>query len=102
VSLNVVVLVGDPSVGKTCFMVRYTKNLIPRTTDPTIGVEYATKNMLLKNEHMVKLQLWDTAGSERYRSITTIHYRNAHGAILFFDLTCPQSFNNLEIWLKDK
>lgn len=55
-------------------MQRYTKNIITKTQEPTIGVEYATKNMLLKNGGgIVKVQIWDTAGSEKYRSLTTAY-----------------------------
>ena len=72
---------GDPCVGKTSFLSRYTRNVITEHLNPTIGVEYSTKCILLKNgEGIDKAQIWDTgilfilAGSERYLSITTAYY----------------------------
>ena len=57
-----VILLGDVSVGKTCLHSRYLKNQLPKTTGPTIGVEFATKNVIMKDGTTVKAQLWDTAG----------------------------------------
>ena len=57
-----VILIGDVSVGKTCLMSRYLKNTLPKTQGPTIGVEFATKNVTMKDGATVKAQLWDTAG----------------------------------------
>ena len=57
-----VILIGDVSVGKTCLLSRYLKNQLPKTVGPTIGVEFATKNVSMKDGATVKAQLWDTAG----------------------------------------
>ena len=57
-----VILIGDVSVGKTCLLSRYLKNSLPKTGGPTIGVEFATKNVTMKDGATVKAQLWDTAG----------------------------------------
>lgn len=96
-----IILVGDPKVGKTSLLTRYTKNVV-KNPNPTIGVEYATKCVLLKNgAGIVKAQIWDTSGSEKYKSITTAHYRRSVGALLFYDLTEEQSFRNTEEWLKE-
>lgn len=98
-----VILVGDPSVGKTSYLLRLTKNIISKTPQPTIGIEYATQSMLLKNgEGIVKAQIWDTAGAEKYKAITTAHYRKSVGALLFYDLTERQSYDNILVWLEDK
>ena len=81
-------MVGNKKVGKTSFVIRYTKNILPKEIPPTICIEYATKQILLDNGRgIVKAQIWDTSGSEKYTSITTAHYRNAKGALLFYDLT---------------
>ena len=58
-----------------------------------------TKKIILENGVVVKAQIWDTSGSERYRSITTGHYRSAVGALLVFDLTDRESFDQLPYWL---
>jgi len=67
---SIVVLVGDAAVGKTCLLNRYIKGTIPKQKTPTIGVEFATKVVQLKNDITVKAQLWDTAGQEKYRAMT--------------------------------
>ena len=77
---------------------RYHKGIFTRIS-PTIGVEFLTKKIVLKNGAVVKAQIWDTSGSERYRSITTGHYRSAVGALLVFDLTDRDSFDSLSYWL---
>ena len=59
---SIVILIGDVSVGKTCLLSRYLKNTLPKTSGPTIGVEFATKNVPMKDGATVKAQLWDTAG----------------------------------------
>ena len=48
----------------------------------------------------IRLQMWDTAGSEKYRAMTTNHYRNAVGALLVYDVSCEESFHNLPYWLE--
>ncbi len=58
-----------------------------------------TKKIVLQSGVVVKAQIWDTSGSERYRSITTGHYRSAVGALLVFDLTDRESFDQLSYWL---
>ena len=59
---TLVILIGDVSVGKTCLLSRYLKNQLPKNNGPTIGVEFATKNVTMKDGATVKAQLWDTAG----------------------------------------
>ena len=66
----------------------------------TIGVEFLTKRIILPDSTVIKAQIWDTAGSERYRCITTGHYRQAVGALLVFDVTERDSFTNLDYWLQ--
>ena len=57
-----VILVGDISVGKTCLLTRYVKDTVNKMTTPTIGVEFATTNVVMRDGATVKAQLWDTAG----------------------------------------
>ena len=67
----IVILVGDAAVGKTCFLNRYIKGTVPKQKTPTVGVEFATKAVELNNSVMVKAQIWDTAGQEKYRAMTS-------------------------------
>lgn len=98
--LVAVIIIGDVNVGKTCLLSRYLKNTLPRTRGPTIGVEFATKNVIMKDGATVKAQLWDTAGQEKYRAITVAHYRKALGCLIVYDITKRSSFNNVKYWLQ--
>jgi len=93
-----VVVIGDSQVGKTNLLSRYTKRIFKIDSNPTIGVEFATKVVPYGSKN-VKLQLWDTAGQERYRAITASHYRRSSGALVVYDITKYQSFVNAEKWL---
>eukprot|EP00347_Sterkiella_histriomuscorum_P011443 403372434 len=79
--------------------VRFLKGSLPKNPAPTIGVEFATKNVVLRQGGTVKAQIWDTAGQERYRAICSAHYRRALGALLVYDITKEQTFSSLSGWL---
>jgi len=95
------VLVGDMNVGKTFLLSRYVKGQVPKSTGPTIGVEFATKTVSLSSGGTVKAQIWDTAGQERYRAITTAHYRRALGALLVYDITQEKTFAAVKKWMEE-
>ena len=80
------------SVGKTCLLSRYLKNQLPKTQGPTIGVEFATKNVTMKDGATVKAQLWDTAGQEKYKALSWVYYSGAKGAVVVYDVTDTESF----------
>lgn len=92
-----VIAIGDSSVGKTSIIHRYCKNTFAEKTKPTIGVEFYTKSLDYNDEN-VKLQIWDTAGQERFRGMASNYYKGACGVLLVYDVTCHESFKNLEIW----
>ncbi|CAK88775.1 unnamed protein product (macronuclear) [Paramecium tetraurelia] len=97
-----IILVGDSSVGKTSFLIRLTKNVIKKQSQPTIGVEYAAQSILLADvDKIVKSVIWDTAGAEKYKAITTAHYRKSEGALLFYDLCDKTSFDNVLSWRQE-
>jgi len=95
-----IVLIGDSGVGKTCLLARYRRDEFTYDTKHTIGVEFATKELEV-NGKSVKAQIWDTAGQERYRAITKAYYRGAVGALLVYDITDRETFNNLKRWLSE-
>ena len=97
--INVVVLVGDAGVGKTHIISRYIRGTLPKVHYPTIGVEFATRNVPLKSGGIVKAQIWDTAGQERYQAITAAHYKRARGAIIVYDITKASTFQNVSKWM---
>jgi Rab family protein len=96
-----IVLVGDAGVGKTHILSRYIKGTLPKTPQATIGVEFATRTVTLGRGTTAKAQIWDTAGQEKYRSITRAHYRRAVGALLVYDVSNDRSFLNLKSWIED-
>merc|ERR1719189_1335280 len=96
-----VVLVGEIAVGKTHLLSRYMKDDLPKQPAATIGVEFATRTVRLPSGAAVRAQIWDTAGQERYRAITRAHYRRAAGAILVYDVTRQQTFQNCAKWIQE-
>ena len=79
-------------MGKTCLLTRYVKDSVSKQTMPTIGVEFATTNVTMRDGAVVKAQLWDTAGQERFRTITSNYYRGANGIVVVFDVTDAESY----------
>jgi len=67
----------------------------------TIGVEFATRIVTMKDGKAVKAQIWDTAGQERYRGLTTAYYRGARGALLVYDVTKRETFRNVARWVRE-
>ncbi|XP_027720510.1 ras-related protein Rab-42 [Vombatus ursinus] len=95
-----ILLLGDADVGKTSLLLRYTEGDFWDDQPPssTVGVEFYCRMLELASGPRVKLQLWDTAGAERYRSITRSFYRNTVGVLLVFDVTNRTSFDHIEDW----
>ena len=98
-SVYKVLLLGDSTVGKTCFLMRYTDNTFQEIHMSTIGLDYRLKSMTLKSGKNVKVQIWDTAGQDRFRAITKNYFKGAHGIILIYDVTDEQSFDNVSNWI---
>ncbi|CAI9295934.1 unnamed protein product [Lactuca saligna] len=95
-----IVLIGDSGVGKSNILSRFTRNEFCLESKSTIGVEFATRTLQVEGK-TVKAQIWDTAGQERYRAITSAYYRGAVGALLVYDITKAQSFENVTRWLRE-
>ena len=93
------ILIGDTCVGKTSLVNRLLKNSFKEESNVTIGVEFNVKYFEFDGR-VVKLQLWDTAGQEIFRSITTNYFRNTVIAFLVFDLTNKRTFNNCKYWIE--
>ncbi|XP_061631367.1 ras-related protein Rab-25b [Phyllopteryx taeniolatus] len=95
-----VVLIGESGVGKSNLLSRFTKNEFNHDSRTTIGVEFSTRTVQL-NTFTIKAQIWDTAGLERYRAITSAYYRGAVGALLVYDITKHLTYESVERWLKE-
>ncbi|MCL7041628.1 hypothetical protein MKW94_003325 [Papaver nudicaule] len=95
-----IVLIGDSGVGKSNILSRFTRNEFCLESKSTIGVEFATRTLQVDGK-TIKAQIWDTAGQERYRAITSAYYRGAVGALLVYDTTKRQTFDNVQRWLRE-
>lgn len=80
------VLIGDSEVGKSNLLLRFTKDSFSLDSRTTIGVEFCSKKMTVEGK-TVKIQLWDTAGQEKFRAITKAYYKGAVGALLVYDIS---------------
>ena len=98
-SVYKIILLGDSTVGKTCFLMRYTDNTFQEIHMSTIGLDYRLKTMTLNSGKQVKVQIWDTAGQDRFRAITKNYYKGAHGIILIYDVTNQLTFENVTNWI---
>lgn len=95
-----VVLIGESGVGKSNLLSRFTKNEFTHDSRTTIGVEFSTRTVQMDN-FTIKAQIWDTAGLERYRAITSAYYRGAVGALLVYDISKHLTYESAERWLKE-
>ena len=95
-----VILIGDSCVGKSNILLKYLKNQFNENSKTTVGVEFGTKNIIINNKR-IKIQIWDTAGQERYRSITSAYYKGAKGALIVYDITRKNTFDNIDKWITD-
>ena len=93
------ILVGDSTVGKTCFLNRYFKNQF-NSTISNIGIDKEIKFVKINNL-IYKLTVWDTVGQERFRALPKKYFQNADGVLLLFDVTKEESFTNVSNWMKD-
>ena len=95
-----VILIGDWGVGKSNIILRITQDAFDAESRTTIGVEFSQK-VLEFNKKKTIVQIWDTAGQDRYKAITSAYYRAAVAAILVYDVTKRTSFENLNSWASE-
>ena len=93
-----VVLLGESGVGKTCIIARFINNTFEENLISTTGASYAGKTMTFEEYggKSIKFEIWDTAGQEKYRSLTKIFYKDAGAAILVYDITRKESFEEIQ------
>ena len=93
-------LLGDSSVGKTSILLKYISNKFDESSISTVGVDYMDK-IIDYNKFKIRLQIWDTSGEEKFRTITKNFYRNADGLLVVFDLTKKESYDHIRIWINE-
>ena len=96
-----ILLLGDSEVGKSCFLMRYSENVFIENYITTIGLDYKLKTVKLDTGKTIKVQLWDTAGQDKYRTIAKNYYKGSHGILLLYDITKQSSFDNIREWVRD-
>ena len=101
IPLYKILLLGDSTVGKTCFLLRFMEDSFIDLHMATIGLDYKLKTMILEEQKIVKVQIWDTAGQNKFRAITRNYYKGASGIILIFDVTNIKSFENIKKWINE-
>ena len=94
------IIIGDAAVGKSNLLLKYTQDQFKPEYQLTIGVEFGTKNLEIRKK-IYRIQIWDTAGQENFRSITRAYYKNSICAIVVYDITSRDTFNNVSIWIED-
>lgn len=94
-----ILLLGDSCVGKTCLLNRYVQDTFSSDFITTIGIDYRLKFITVDNV-ACRLEIWDTAGQERFRAITKMYLRNVDGTLLVFDITNRESYEHVELWMK--
>ncbi|TEA31011.1 hypothetical protein DBR06_SOUSAS9610056, partial [Sousa chinensis] len=96
-----VLVVGDAAVGKTSLVQRYSQDSFSKHYKSTVGVDFALKVLQWSDSEMVRLQLWDIAGQERFTSMTRLYYRDASACVIMFDVTNATTFSNSQRWKQD-
>ena len=93
-----VVLVGESGVGKTSIITQFIDQTFQEDQQSTTGGTFSTKSVKCGNNKTLKFEIWDTAGQERYRSLTKMFYKDANAAILVYDITRKDSFEQLKLY----
>ena len=99
-NLYKILLLGDMSVGKSCLLLRFCDNSYQEAHLTTIGLDFRLKTINLNDNRKVKIQIWDTAGEDRFRSITRNYYKGAKGILLIFDVTDKETFGHVRDWIE--
>ena len=95
-----ILLLGDSGVGKSSLILRWTEDRYLATLTGTVGVNFKSKKVNIDGE-AVHIQVWDTAGQQQFHKITTSYYRGAHGIMVVYDVSDPESLANVEYWIKN-
>ncbi|XP_075886662.1 ras-related protein Rab-17-like isoform X1 [Nelusetta ayraudi] len=94
------VLLGSSGVGKSSLALRFSNNDFRESATPTVGCAYLTQTVHL-SQVSIRFEIWDTAGQEKYHSVTPLYYRGAHAALIVYDISNRQTFARAQLWLKE-
>eukprot|EP00826_Nyctotherus_ovalis_P009076 TRINITY_DN12374_c0_g1_i18.p1 TRINITY_DN12374_c0_g1~~TRINITY_DN12374_c0_g1_i18.p1 ORF type:complete len:207 (-),score=68.55 TRINITY_DN12374_c0_g1_i18:299-919(-) len=96
-----ILIVGDSKVGKTAMLMKFLFGKFDKEIPSTVGTEFGSKIVTTSDNKRIKLNIWDTAGDKRYRSVVSNYYRGSLGCIVVFDLTSKKSFSHVMSWVKE-
>lgn len=96
-----VLMIGDSGVGKSSILLRYTDDVYDEDMAATIGVDFKLKRTTGPGGERINMTVWDTAGQEKFRAITSSYYRGSHAIVLVYDVTKRQTFEHIATWLKE-
>ena len=97
-----ILIIGDSNVGKTHIISNYVsyKNIENQVFTPTIGVDFHAK-LITSHSKNIKLQIWDTSGDKNFKNIVRAYYTSVAAAVIVYDITRRETFENIKIWLED-
>ena len=93
-----ILIIGDSGTGKSALSSRFYDRSFTDFYSSTIGIDFRVKTILLDNIR-IKLQIWDTSGNDRFKSITSVYYKNSDGFVILYDVSDPLSFSNVTKWM---
>eukprot|EP00700_Malawimonas_jakobiformis_P003548 EC726355.1.p1 GENE.EC726355.1~~EC726355.1.p1 ORF type:complete len:208 (+),score=22.71 EC726355.1:74-697(+) len=96
-----VIVVGDSGCGKTSIVRQYVDRVFSAQYQASIGLHFAQKSIVLDDTKLVKLQLWDIAGQDRFREMAHVYYKNAVGGVVVCDVTRPKTVEGARVWRQD-
>jgi len=96
-----IIVIGDTNTGKSTFIQRFVFDKFVPCYKPTIGVDFMTKSIHFEENTIVRLQLWDIAGQERFGGMTRVYYKDAVGCLILFDLSNYNTFETVKKWKED-
>lgn len=95
-----IIVIGDSGIGKSSILLRFADHQYTDNMLSTIGVDFKILTKEYRGKK-IKLQLWDVAGQNRFRTITTSYYRGVHGVIMVYNICDKQTFDNMDMWLEE-
>ena len=98
VTRHKIIFVGDSGVGKTCIINRIVDNPFSEAYEMSIGVDFTSKNLRYHGQN-IKLQIWDSAGQEKYKGLIPSYVRNSSIVFVVYDISSKESFNNVSSWI---
>ena len=95
-----IIIIGDSSVGKTSFLLRFCDGKFDADSITTIGIDHKVK-FISRQEKRIQLQIWDTAGQERFRSLSKTLFKGSDGILLMYDISKYETFKHIKKWIND-